>query len=91
MLTSEKLRSTVLERENLREKDRILLNTFDMMTKYMDQIKESVGRNATVDKLPECEKCNFRSASMGELNEHKEKHHRVFGCFKSVHQRHSLC
>ena len=52
MQTSEALRTTVLERENLRETDRILLNTFDMMKIYVDQVK---GQN----KNPWCTSCGL--------------------------------
>ena len=40
MKTSEALQSAVLEKENLRESDRILLNTLDMMKIYVDQIEK---------------------------------------------------
>ena len=53
MQTSEALRTTVLERENLRETDRILLNTFDMMKIYVDQVK-----NRDIQKL-QCEQCEY--------------------------------
>ena len=36
---SESLRLAVLERENLRETDRVLLNTLDMMKIYVDGMK----------------------------------------------------
>ena len=57
MKTSEALQSAVLEKENLRESDRILLNTLDMMKIYVDQIEK---RETTMDnKSVECNKCDF--------------------------------
>ena len=44
MMSSDNLRSAIQERDMLRENDRILLNTFDMMKKYMDQMQRRVGR-----------------------------------------------
>ena len=82
MLTSENLRSTVLERENLRENDRILLNTFDMMKKYMDQIKESFGKNVSIDNSFKCENCDFHHITIEALNEHKRSHHTMLVCSK---------
>ena len=61
MLTSENLRSAVLEREVLRENDRILLNTFDMMKSYIDQMKEKydtlIGGNTEPGLLKQALSC----------------------------------
>ena len=62
MLTKENLRSAVKEREMLRENDRILLNTFDIMKKYVEQVNEHYSKNqvqeATV-KTFNCNKCEY--------------------------------
>ena len=73
MQTSEALRSTVLERENLRESDRILLNTLDMMKIYVDQVKE---RESTLSRKHfQCEKCDLSTKNMDELKGHQENMH----------------
>ena len=46
MEMSESLRLAVIERENLRESDRILLNTLNMMKIHFDQVK-----NGTCEKV----------------------------------------
>ena len=45
MLSKENTRSAVNEREVLRESDRILLHTFQMMKKYVEQINERYSKN----------------------------------------------
>ena len=60
MLSKENLRAAIKEREVLRENDRILLNTFDMMKKYIEQINEHYSKNKIVEaavKDIKCEKC----------------------------------
>ena len=71
---SENLRSTVLEREVLRENDRILLNTFDMMKQYIDQMKDQHTKNTAVD-VNKCEKCVYNAKSQNELSEHMKTVH----------------
>ena len=75
MLTSEKLRSTVLERENLRENDRILLNTFDMMKKHIDQVRDNVEKN----NGRKCDGCESGSNKKDALNDPDTQ---VFHCTK---------
>ena len=79
MLNSENLRSAVLERETLRENDRILLNTFDMMKKYMEQLKECYNKNNSlnVNNMSfKCEKCDFASENLVALNQHMANDHK---------------
>ena len=78
MLSKESLRSAVKEREVLRENDRILLNTFDMMKKYMDQLKEHYNRNDTIGdetRNLKCNKCDYKANSYEVLKEHDQKTH----------------
>ena len=65
ILMTENLRSTVLEREVLRENDRVLLNTFDMMKEYIEQMKEQYSKNNSVDiSMPQ--KCSQCKSQMSE-------------------------
>ena len=86
MLTSENLRSTVLEREVLRENDRILLNTFEMLKEHIDQMKEKFSKNNTVKEkaLQKCRQCEFKANSDAELAEHMTELHvkQCFSCSK---------
>ena len=77
MQTTENLRSTVLEREVLRENDRILLNTFDMMKKYIDQMKEQYSKSNTVgaDTHQKCQNCDHIAKSITDLQMHIETTH----------------
>ena len=75
MQTSETLRATVLERENLRETDRIMLNTFDMMNIYIDQIKNREARTET--QLLHCEQCEYTTGMSTELKQHVKIMHEV--------------
>jgi hypothetical protein len=59
MQSSETLRSMVLERENLRENDRIMMNTLDMMKKYVDQVKSMM----IMQEMFNCEKCTMSAQS----------------------------
>ena len=79
LLTSENLRSTVLEKEVLKENDRILLNTFDMLKKYIDQIKE---QNFEKNNDHKCQECDHIAKSIGELSVHMESTHegKCFQC-----------
>ena len=81
MQTTENLRSTVLEREVLRENDRILLNTFDMMKQYIEQMKDQYSRNSAVDVV-KCEKCGYTAQSPTEIAEHMKIKHteKYFSC-----------
>ena len=71
--TSEALRLAVLERENLRENDRILLNTLDMMKIYVDKIKDKEGLIDT--KLFKCDKCKLTFTSLEHLKQHRSSKH----------------
>ena len=70
MQASETIRSLTLERENMRENDRIMLNTLDMMKLYVDQVKN----NGL--ELFKCEKCGLSEERPEELKEHMAKFHR---------------
>ena len=64
----------VLERENLRENDRIMLNTLDMMKLYVDQVKSKEG---VMNKdLLKCEKCKLCAQSPEELQGHMAEFHK---------------
>ena len=83
MLTSENLRSAVLEREVLRENDRILLNTFDMMKIYIDQMKEKYSNNLVgAATSTQCVQCDVVARSADQLLEHMETTHgrKYFNC-----------
>ena len=73
METSEVLRLAVLERENLRENDRILMNTLDMMKIYVDQIKnkEGIVEQTTFN----CDLCQCRLTTDQDLRKHMESKH----------------
>ena len=73
--TSEALRLAVLERENLRENDRILLNTLDMMKIYVESIKNKEG--VLDNKIFKCDKCPLTFTSVKHLQEHKKNKHSV--------------
>ena len=82
--TTENLRSTVMEREVLRENDRILLNTFDMMKQYIKQMKEQYSNNAVVDvgKYDKCQKCEYTAKTPTEIAQHMSTKHtdKYFSC-----------
>ena len=84
ILMTENLRSTVLEREVLRENDRVLLNTFDMMKEYIEQMKEQYSKNNSVDiSMPQkCSQCKYVTKSQKEMSEHIVNKHRqkVLSC-----------
>ena len=90
MLTSENLRSTVLEKEVLKENDRILLNTFDMMKQYIDQMKEQYSKknSAIINTDEKCKECDHIAKSNTELNVHMETMHqdKRFECKKCYHK-----
>ena len=78
MKMKEDLRCAINEREVLRENDRILLNTFDMMKKYMDQINVKTTKSKEgdiVNKTFKCEKCDYQANSSKLLNEHIKEIH----------------
>ena len=78
MLMKENLRCAINEREVLRENDRILLNTFDMMKKYMDQINVQSVKSKEVDIASKsfiCEKCDYQTKSSELLREHSREIH----------------
>ena len=86
MESLEKLRCTVLEKERLKETERILLNTFNMMKKYVDGNSESCHYCEFVTSNPDelkthtcnnhtptkvtCLKCEFEADTNDHLNEH---------------------
>ena len=78
ILTTENLRSTVLEKEVLRENDRVLLNTFDIMKEYIEQMKEQYSKNDSVGlSMPQkCAQCKFVAPSQSVMAEHMETKHR---------------
>ena len=69
----ERIRCKTLENEKLKETERVLMN---MMKKYVDGDKDSVGSYDKVDKLPyKCDKCQFEANSSNLLREQMlEKH-----------------
>ena len=77
MLSSESLRSAIQERDTLRENDRILLNTFDIMKKHMDQIKEQNNKQKiteTAGTKSNCDKCDYQTNSYKLLSDHQAVH-----------------
>ena len=59
----EKLRCAVLDKERLKETERVLLNTFDMMKKFVDQ------------KTENCDKCEFSTSNPEEFKTHECNNH----------------
>ena len=58
MQTAKKLRTTVLERVNLRETNRILMNTLDMLKIYDDQFKSR--EKGLIDSQISCQENSVR-------------------------------
>ena len=76
LLSSDKLRSAIQERDTLRENDRILLNTFDMMKKYMDQLQEDKNKvTETSTSNLKCDKCEYQTNSNKMLSDHIQELH----------------
>ena len=74
MKTSEALRSAILERENLRENDRIMLNTLDMMKIYVDQLKNKEAN--LIEKSFKCQDCEFSAKISEDLKIHIKNAHK---------------
>ena len=70
---NEALNSTVLEREHLRESERILLNTLDMMKTYVDQVKEKEASVLAEQRM--CGKCKKSSNEEKSERSHTENNH----------------
>ena len=74
MKTSEALRSAILERENLRENDRIMLNTLDMMKIYVDQLKNKEAN--LIENSFKCQDCEFSATISEDLKIHIKNAHK---------------
>ena len=63
----------LLENEKLKETERLLMNTFDIMKKGLDIDKEEVKEGY---KLPyKCNKCQFEATSSDLLKKHRLEQH----------------
>ena len=74
----------VNEREQFREKERILLNTFDLWKSKFDQEESSTNKET---RNYECSKCVYEGVTQSDLRQHeKDNHsHKEFKCEECGH------
>ena len=82
----DRLRCNTLQNEKLKETERVLLNTFDMMKKYVD------GEREENDQLPfKCNKCTFECNSDELLTKHISEKHKKTSNDKKCDQCDYIC
>ena len=79
MKVEEELRSAVLEKNLLRDSERILLNTFDTLRMHYDarKGKEDEVRSGQNEETFNCDKCNFKTNIKDQLQSHVVNIHEV--------------
>ena len=66
----------VSEREKFREKERILLNTFDLWKSKFDSMPHEKKQKSQAEKNSyECDKCVYEATTYADLTEHKNNNH----------------
>ena len=66
----------VSEREKFREKERILLNTFDLWKSKFDSMPHEKKQKSQAEKNSyECDKCVYEATTHADLTEHKNNNH----------------